>query len=84
MLWQLFNLAKTWNCRPSQLINVQSDWQAFCLDRAVATFGNALKAELESVEGKNAKAVERKRSQILGRWIPEAREQRKFADPGRR
>jgi hypothetical protein len=84
MLWQLFNLGKTWGCRPSELIGIRSDWQAFCFDRAVATFGNALQNELESVEGKNSKAIQRKRDQILRKWIPEAREERKFADPGKR
>lgn len=84
MLWQLFNLAKTWQTRPSQLLNIDNDWQAFCLDRAVATFGNALKAELDSVEGKNNKEIQRKRESILRKWIPEASSERKFADPGKR
>jgi hypothetical protein len=66
------------------LLNLSSDWQAFCLDRAVAVFGNTLSAELEDVEGKNKKQIIRKREQILRRWIPEASETRKFADPGRR
>lgn len=80
-MWQLFNLAKTWNSRPSELLNIESDWTAFCLDRAIATFGNALKAELEGVEGKNAKTVQSKREQVLRNWIPEARATRKFKDP---
>lgn len=84
MMWQLWNLAKTWNCRPSELINIDSDWTAFCFDRAIATFGNALNHELESVEGKNAKTVQSKREQVLRNWIPEARETRKFKDPGKR
>lgn len=84
MLWQMFNLAKTWTCRPSDLVNVQSDWTAFCFDRAVATFGNALQAELDSVEGKNNKVIASKREQVLRKWIPEARSTRKFKDPGKR
>jgi hypothetical protein len=39
---------------------------------------------LEDVEGRNKKAVMRKREQILRRWIPEASETRRFADPGKR
>jgi hypothetical protein len=83
-MWQLYNLAKTWNSRPSELINIESDWTAFCLDRAIATFGNALHNELESVEGRNARTVKSKREQILRNWIPEARAQRRFKDPGRK
>lgn len=52
------------------------------MDRAVATFGNALSAELESVEGKNSRTIQSKRESILRKWIPEARETRKFRDPG--
>lgn len=84
MLWQLYGLAKTWGCRPSELVGIESDWVAFCFDRAVATFGNALKSELDGVEGKDAKAIQRRREQILRIWIPEAAAKRKFRDPGRR
>lgn len=84
MMWQIYNLAKTWNCRPSELLGIESDWTAFCLDRAIATFGNALKGELEAVEGKNSKTIQAKRGQVLRNWIPEARETRRFKDPARK
>lgn len=84
MLWQTYNLAKTWGCRPSELMGITSDWTAFCFDRAVATFGNALQNELDSVEGKNNKTIRSKREQVLRKWIPEARSTRRFKDPGKR
>lgn len=84
MLWQTYNLAKTWGCRPSALMGIESDWTAFCFDRAVATFGNSLQNELDSVEGKNQKTIASKREQVLRKWIPEARTTRKFKDPGKR
>lgn len=83
-LWQLYNLAKTWGCRPSELLNLSSDFDAYCLDNAVATFGNHLSAELESVEGKNKREMERKREAILRRYIPQQAKARKFKDPGKR
>jgi hypothetical protein len=47
-------------------------------------FGNTLQSELDEVEGKKKKDIKRKRQVIFDRWFPEAREKRKFADPGRR
>lgn len=83
-MWQIYNLAKTWNCRPSELLGLTSDWDAYCLDNAVAAFGNHLTAELDGVEGKNKQEIERKRETILRRYLPEATKARKFADPGKR
>jgi hypothetical protein len=39
------------------------------LDEAVATFGNALSDELESVEGKTKSEIEMKSRQILDLWL---------------
>jgi hypothetical protein len=35
----------------------------------VAHFGSALEAELESVEGKNSKAINGKRKRIMTKWL---------------
>lgn len=88
MLWQMYTMAKTWSCRPSDLLGLQENSHtAFCFDRACAVFGNALKAELDAVEGKKKKEIERKREQILSKWFnSEARsteaQPKKFRDPG--
>lgn len=83
-MWQLFNLAKTYHCRASDLLGIENTWDRFKVDRSVAVFGNALKAELEEVEGKKKKEIQKKRDQVLSRWFPEARsaEPKKFKDPG--
>jgi len=39
------------------------------VDNAVATFGTSLEAELDAVEGKNAKDVTRKRERLMEKWL---------------
>lgn len=50
-------------------MNVDDPYVAYCLDSAVATFGLALSAELNLVEGKNAKEIQKKQQRILDRWL---------------
>lgn len=83
MLWQLYQMATTYQIRPSDLVGLSNDWEAFCLDRAVFLFGTALSNDLEGQEGKNKKDVKRKREQVLERWFPEARKKKKFRSPGK-
>lgn len=47
----------------------EGSYEAHCLDEAVATFGNALSAELADVEGKDRREIERKQEAILLRWL---------------
>lgn len=44
---------------------------AYCLNEAVAYFGNFVKAELEAVEGKNRKSIEGKQEALLRRLLAE-------------
>lgn len=74
LLWEAHNLAKTYRVRPSELYDIDDPMAAFCFDRAVARFGNALSAELEGVhepKDKDGKKTEAKRLRILRKWIPE-------------
>lgn len=48
---------------------IQGEFRRFCFDRAVLTFGSALEAELDSVEGKNEKTRNAKRSRVLDKWL---------------
>lgn len=48
---------------------IRGDFRRFCFDRAVITFGMALEAELDSVEGKNDKAINAARSRMLDTWL---------------
>lgn len=58
---------------------------AYCFDKAVTLFGASLENELNRVEAKTEKEGERKRAQILSKWIPDSKagEGRKFRDPAK-
>lgn len=77
-MWHLYHLAKTWKSQPSQLLDVVDPFAAYCLDEAVAVFGNTVLNEMSEITHKKPKRQEELRQAHLNRrlGIP-----RKFADP---
>jgi hypothetical protein len=73
-------MSKAWGVRPSELFNIASDFEAWCFDRAVFTFGTALDAELkQAVDGaKNQRQAETRHAQVMQEWLGI---KRKFRDP---
>ncbi len=80
----MHNLAKTYRCRPSDLLGLTNTWDAFAFDSAVAVFSNKVESEMDSVKGRTDKAKQNARDAVLRRYIPELAKARKFADPGKR
>jgi len=81
-------MAKTVTSRPSELLGLESgSYIAYCLDEAVIAWGNYVSHQLEKIEGKNPKQVERKRERRLIELLsinePEKVRKKvtKFADP---
>lgn len=84
-MWTLYRQATTWRTRPSDLLAIEDRYVAYCLDEAVAMFGNALTGELESVHEKTAKKSEQKRQRILDKWLgTESNAGQRFKDPARK
>lgn len=86
LVWETFILAKSSRISPSELIGLnrkEEPWAAYCIDRAVTTFGLSLESELGSVEGKNSNEIQVAKERILARWIPNTGGP-KFADPAKR
>lgn len=76
--------AKTWNCRPSDLLSIKDEYVAYCFDQAVGYFGRTLEAELEGVEAKTAAERDQKRKRILSKYLDDETEKPRrgqFADP---
>lgn len=65
----LFMDAKTWSCRPSDLLRIEDDYVAYCLDQAVGHFGRVVENELQSVEAKTVEEANYKRRQILDQYL---------------
>lgn len=70
-LWETYQLSKQMGIRPSELLAVDDDYVAYCLDRAVQTFGNALENRLHEIssKAKNKKTSEQKMAIELDRWL---------------
>jgi hypothetical protein len=60
------------------MYGIQGEWRRFCFDQAVTTFGLALEAELDSIKGKNEKAINTKRGRVLAQWLDQPL---KFREP---
>lgn len=68
-MWQVFQTAKTFNCRPSELLDIDDPWTAYCLDSSIASYCNAAQNAVDSVEGKTDKETNRKRQRELDKWL---------------
>jgi hypothetical protein len=75
--------ATTWNCRPSDLVNLDDDYLAYCLDQAVGYVGRAIQAELDKVEAKTESEAERKRKLVFERFFGDTQKPSRglYADP---
>lgn len=72
-MWETYHLAKKAAISPSEYLGInrlEDPWVAYCLDRAVTTFGTAIVAELDAVEGRNKQEIETKRNRIINRYFP--------------
>jgi hypothetical protein len=72
-MWLLFVDAKTWGVRPSELVAIDDEYVAYCLDQAVGYFGRTLEAELEKAgsDAKNEAEAEWKRTKVLSSFLGE-------------
>lgn len=75
-MWSVYNHAKTWSTRPSQLLGLDQPYLAYCVDEAVATWGNHVVNELDKIDGKTDKEVNRKRHNKLLQLLEAPDEQR--------
>lgn len=77
--------AKTWNCRPSDLLAIEDDYVAYCVDQAVGYFGRHLEGELERAgsDAKTQDEAEWKQKQILDKYLGEEDKPQRglYADP---
>lgn len=81
--WLLFKDAKTWSCRPSNLMVITDPFAAYCFDQAIGVWGNSIEGQMDSQEGKTADETNRLRHGVLMRFLDgdEAPSKGRFADP---
>lgn len=70
-MWAIFQLAKTYSCRPSVLLGIEVQPTAYYFDRAVGVFGIHLERELADAEskGKTATSKNMKRKMVLSKYL---------------
>jgi len=54
-MWNLHRLATEYHCRPSEILNVQSDWAAYQIDIAVLRLADHVADELK--RGRKIEAI---------------------------
>jgi hypothetical protein len=79
-------MAKQLRVRPSDLYGIDEELTAWCFDRAVLTFGNALESKLQIIarNSKKQKEADNKVQRELDKWLASAdpkTDTRRFADP---
>lgn len=81
--WLAYNLAKLYNCRPSDLYAIDDKYVALCFDQAVGHVGMTIQNELDAVEGKKAAEIKAKQQIILDGYfgIEPGSVKGRFADP---
>jgi len=47
------------------MVDIQDSYKAYCFDEAIGAWGSYLTNEMEKIEGKDAKSVERRRRNKL-------------------
>lgn len=85
-MWLLDRLAQRYHTRPSELLCIEDDYTAYCLDEAVMVFCAGVQGKVDDVpEGKGKKGPERRKRQqdaLLKRLLRMPEEDRqKFKDP---
>jgi hypothetical protein len=76
-------MAKTFSCRPSQLLAINDELHAYWFDRAIMLFGRAVEHDMEEARSESKTDAEAQRRQALsfGSWMRDPNEKPKFKDP---
>lgn len=83
-MWNVFSLSQEMGVRPSDLLGVTNDYEAYCLDEAVVTFGVYVQSEVRKVGDKKTgkeKAKEGQKLAKLNALLNTKPGERKFANP---
>jgi hypothetical protein len=64
-----FHEAKQWGIRPSELMDIEDTYVAFCFDQAVSLYANSVIQELEKITGKNAEKLKLEKLKVILRGM---------------
>ena len=82
MRWMIYNQAKMWSKKPSEIIGIKCGYIAYDFDMAIGMFGSFVERRIDDVEltesekkqrnakGTLRKKINRKINELLGNWEP--------------
>jgi hypothetical protein len=82
--WELYNQAKDWGQQPADLLGIQDDYVAFCVNEAVYYCGNYINNELEKIVGRDrepAQSVGNRKNHRLSELLAESDGEVKYRNP---
>lgn len=75
-------MAKEFQARPSELYGIHDDYDAFCFDRAVYTFGTYVESEVEKAgEQGKTKDQRKKNAEAKLKALLSGKKEKQYADP---
>lgn len=80
----MYNHGKLWGVRPSELLDLDDPYEAYCLDEAAAYLGNTIQADLNGVDASTPQAAEQETQKILDSYFRPKEEKPRtgmYADP---
>lgn len=83
-MWLLYQEAITWKSTPAELIGVDDEYTAYCLNQAVSYVGKFIDGEMDkaSDKAKTTKAAESARQRVLDKYLtPSTGGKSGFMDP---
>lgn len=85
LLWETWNIAKTFSCRPSELLSIEDNLVAYYIDRSTFIFGIGVENRMDEAEEntKSAKAARAARQRVLDGILKknQTAENKKFREP---
>lgn len=77
-------MSQSLRTQPSAILRTSNTFAAFCIDRAVFTFGTIVESDMQEAEEntKTAKAAKAARAAVLDKWLNVSKKAvGRFADP---
>lgn len=74
--------ARKGNTRPSDILGIEDDFEAFCVDEAVYYFGEYVKEKMEEVKGKTKAQRRGKAENVLRKYLGEKPKFRDISEIG--
>ena len=84
-MWEAWRLSQALGARPSEIYHIHDELQAFCFDRAVATFGQVVDADIDKAihEGKNKASRALKIKKVMDAYLGVTDGASGFRDPAK-